>query len=77
MVLPIPPFTHLLPLFLFLLLSLATVLITHTPQSGPYIRAFEVILAEILLSNTPDKTSEGCIRGPMKVVCVCVFLFVV
>ena len=71
-ILPFPPFTHLLPLFLFLSLSLSTVLITHPPQSSPSFRAFEVILTKILLSYTADKTSEGCIRGPMKVVCVCV-----
>ena len=55
------PFTHLLSLFL----SSSTLLITHIPQTGPSFRAFEVILAQILLSDTADKTRGGCLWGPL------------
>lgn len=66
-------------IFSLSLSSLAsTALITHTPQSGPSFGAFEVILAQILLSYTADKTWKGlCLRASGSVqMCVCVFLFV-
>lgn len=48
-------FTHSLPLSSISL----TFLITHTPLCGPSLTAFEVILAQILLSCTADKTRKG------------------
>lgn len=65
-------FSLIFSLSLFSLAS--TALITHTPQSGPSFGAFEVILAQILLSYTADKTWKGlCLRASGSVqVCVCV-----
>lgn len=67
-------FSLIFSLSLFSLAS--TALITHTPQSGPSFRAFEVILAQILLSYTADKTWKGlCLRASGSVqMCVCFFL---
>lgn len=49
------PFTHPLPLSSISLVFL----ITHTPRCGPSLGSFEVILAQILLSYTGDKTRTG------------------
>ena len=67
--LPFPYFTHLLPLSFR---SRSTVLITHTPRSGPFFWAFEVILAQILLSYTADKTRKGLHLRACGQVCMCV-----
>lgn len=66
----LPPFTHPLPVSTLCLAS--TVLITHTPRCGPSVRAFEVILAQILLSYTADKTREGLRLRASRNVCMCV-----
>lgn len=65
-----PLFSHFLPLSFLSLAS--TVLITHTPRSGPSFRPFEVILAQILLSYTADKTRKELRLRASGNVCVCV-----
>lgn len=61
-------------IFSLSLFFLASVLITHTPQSGLSFRAFEVILAQILLSYTADITRKRlCLRASGN---VCVYVCV-